>query len=138
MELIIKPVDIWLFRDGRPFLAGEDHDAISIFPPTPFTLQGAIRTKVLVDKGVDLTSFAYQEQPDPDVGYGDNFGKLRLLGPLLAREEDGKWKRLIPVPADLVKVDKRLWLLKPKICRSKRICHQVFKCFGRSGGKLGK
>lgn len=111
MELLIKPVDVWLFRDGRPFLAGEDHDAATIFPPTPFTLQGAIRTKVLVDKGVDFTQF---NSPDPDVGYGDNFGKLRLIGPMLARKkQDGKWERLIPMPADVVKIGKNFSLLKP-------------------------
>jgi len=122
MELIIKPIDVWLFRDGRPFSAGEDHDAATIFPPTPFTLQGAIRTKVLVDKGVDFSQF---KSPEPDVGYGDNFGKLRLIGPMLVRKrQDDKWERLIPMPADVVKVSvedggkkvcERFILLKPKI-----------------------
>jgi len=110
MELLIKPVDVWLFRDGRPFLAGEDHDAATIFPPTPFTLQGAIRTKVLVDKGVDFTQF---NSPDPDVGYGDNFGKLRLIGPMLERKRQDKWERLIPMPADVVKIGDDFTLLKP-------------------------
>ncbi|MEM0303333.1 MAG: type III-B CRISPR module-associated protein Cmr3 [Archaeoglobaceae archaeon] len=120
MELIIKPVDVWLFRDGRPFSAGEDHDAATIFPPTPFTLQGAIRTKVLVDKGVDFTQF---KSLDLDVGYGDKFGKLRLIGPMLARKRQDKWERLIPVPVDLMEVrveddmkriEERFILLKPK------------------------
>ncbi len=110
MELLIKPVDVWLFRDGRPFSAGEDHDAATIFPPTPFTLQGAIRTKVLVDKGVDFTQFT---SPDPDVGYGDNFGKLRLIGPMHARKRQDKWERLIPMPADVVKIGDDFTLLKP-------------------------
>ena len=112
MELIIKPVDVWLFRDGRPFSAGEDHDAATIFPPTPFTLQGAIRTKVLVDKGVDFSQFT---PPDPDVGYGDKFGKLRLIGPMLARKrQDGKWERFIPMPANVVKIGENFALLKPR------------------------
>lgn len=114
MDLIIKPVDVWLFRDGRPFSAGEDHEALSIFPPTPFTLQGAIRTKVLSDKGIDLTGFAKQKNPDPDVGYGENFGKLQLLGPMLVHKKEGKWERLIPMPADVVKVGKEFKLLKPQ------------------------
>jgi CRISPR/Cas system CMR-associated protein Cmr3 (group 5 of RAMP superfamily) len=56
--------------------AGEDHAAETLFPPSPFTLQGAIRTKVLADKGVNLAEFAKngERNPDPDVGYGENFG----------------------------------------------------------------
>ncbi len=113
MQIAIKPVDVWLFRDGKPFVAGEDHLAESAFPPSPFTLQGAIRTKVLVDKGVSLSAFAKACNPDPDVGYGDNFGNLRLLGPLVMRRKGDSWERLIPMPADVVKVGSRYELLRP-------------------------
>ena len=112
MQVAIRPADVWLFRDGKPFTAGEDHIAESTFPPSPFTLQGAIRTKVLADKG-NPSEFARKGQPDPEVGYGDNFGKLRLCGPLLMRCKNGKWERLIPMPADVVKVGKRYELLRP-------------------------
>lgn len=115
MDLLIRPIDVWLFRDGRPFAAGEDHEATTLFPPTPFTLQGAIRTKVLVDKGVDLTEFSRKKQPDSEVGFGDNFGALKLCGPMVARRtQDGKWERLIPVLADVVKVGNEFALLKPQ------------------------
>jgi CRISPR-associated protein Cmr3 len=117
MQIVIRPMDVWLFRDGKPFTAGEDHAAETLFPPSPFTLQGAIRTKVLVDKGVNLAEFAKngERNPDPDVGYGDYFGKLRLRGPLLMRCKDGKWERLIPMPADVVKVGNRYELLRPNL-----------------------
>jgi CRISPR-associated protein Cmr3 len=113
VQIAIRAVDVWLFRDGKPFTAGEDHIAESAFPPLPFTLQGAIRTKVLADKGVNLSEFASKGQPDPEVGYGENFGKLRLRGPLLMRYKDCKWERLIPMPADVVKVGDRYGLLRP-------------------------
>ena len=113
MQIVIRQVDVWLFRDGKPFTAGEDHIAESTFPPSPFTLQGAIRTKVLTDKGINLSGFACQRKPDPDVGYGDNFGKLRLCGPLLMCRKNGEWERLIPMPADVVKVGERYELLRP-------------------------
>jgi len=115
MQIVIRPMDVWLFRDGKPFTAGDDHAAETLFPPSPFTLQGAIRTKVLANKGVNLAEFAKngERNPDPDVGYGDNFGKLRLCGPLLMRCKDGKWERLIPMPADVVKVGNRYELLRP-------------------------
>jgi CRISPR-associated protein Cmr3 len=117
MQIVIRPMDVWLFRDGKPFRAGEDHAAETLFPPSPFTLQGAIRTKVLVDKGVNLAEFAKngERNPDPEVGYGDYFGKLRLLGPLLMRCKDGKWERLIPMPTDVVKVGNRYELLRPNL-----------------------
>ena len=124
MQILIRPVDVWLFRDGRPFRAGEDHLAVSLFPPTPFTLQGAIRTKALVDKGIDVHDFVQyvkQNKPypeAPEIGFGDNFGDLRLLGPLLARRNDGYWERLLPMPADVtvLKDDKtqRFALLRPE------------------------
>jgi CRISPR-associated protein Cmr3 len=117
MQIVIRPMDVWLFRDGKPFTAGEDHAAETLFPPSPFTLQGAIRTKVLADKGVNLAEFAKngERNPDPDVGYGENFGKLRLRGPLLMRCKDGKWERLIPMPTDVVKVGNRYELLRPNL-----------------------
>jgi CRISPR-associated protein Cmr3 len=117
MQIVIRPMDVWLFRDGKPFRAGEDHAAETLFPPSPFTLQGAIRTKVLLDKGVNLAEFAKngERNPDPEVGYGDYFGKLRLLGPLLMRCKDGKWERLIPMPTDVVKVGNRYELLRPNL-----------------------
>ncbi len=113
MQFCIRPVDVWLFRDGRPFTAGEDHTAETLFPPSPFTMQGAIRAKVLADKGVDFTVFARDGQPDPDVGYGENYSRLRLFGPLLMCYRDGRWERLIPAPADLVKQGNALLLLRP-------------------------
>jgi len=112
MQIAIKPIDVWLFRDGKPFTAGEDHIAESTFPPSPFTLQGAIRTKILADKGV-LSQFASQEKPDPDVGYSDNFGNLRLCGPLLMYRKNNEWERLIPMPADVVKAGEHYKLLRP-------------------------
>ena len=47
------------------------------------------------------------------IAAGDNFGKLRLCGPLLMRRKDGRWERLIPMPADVVKVGNRYELLRP-------------------------
>lgn len=51
MRLFIRPVDVWLFRDGKPFDAASDHRARSLFPPYPSTMQGVIRSKALVHLG---------------------------------------------------------------------------------------
>lgn len=107
MRLIIEPVDVWLFRDGRPFAAGEDHWASSLFPPTPFTMQGVIRSKILLDSEADLADYVHnptaytvsQQIGGPGLGYG----QLQLDGPYLARRENGTWVRYYPLPADLVR-----------------------------------
>jgi CRISPR-associated protein Cmr3 len=49
----IAPLDTLFFRDGRPFVAGEGTDAYSVFPPTPLTLQGLIRSKLLAKRRPD-------------------------------------------------------------------------------------
>jgi CRISPR-associated protein Cmr3 len=54
MHLLLEAVDVWLFRDGRPFDAGSDHRADSLFPPYPSVMQGVIRSHHLVVKNVDL------------------------------------------------------------------------------------
>lgn len=45
--LLLEPQDVWVFRDGRPFDAGEQRAHRSVFPPFPPTVQGALRAAVL-------------------------------------------------------------------------------------------
>lgn len=98
MALFLSPVDVWLFRDGRPFDAGDDHYARSLFPPYPSVIQGAIRSHHLVVKGVDLRDKRAIEEA---VGSGENFGSLRMRGPFIVRREaDGRLTRFFPAPAD--------------------------------------
>ena len=106
MRLIIEPSDVWLFRDGKPFRAGEDHWAGSRFPPTPLTMQGVIRSKILLDSDTDLVQYA--NMPDATDVYniigsaGPNYGVMNLRGPYLARKENDTWTRYYPSPADLL------------------------------------
>jgi CRISPR-associated protein Cmr3 len=121
MRVFIEPSDVWLFRDGRPFSAGTDHWAHSLFPPTPFTIQGLVRSKVLLDS--DLSVEAYRRRvPEAQtlieqIGWGgDDFGHLRLLGPYVAKRDavDGKLVRHYPVPADVVRLGSgKLEILAP-------------------------
>lgn len=48
----IEADDVLMFRDGRPFTAGESHVIQSLFPPSPLTLQGALRSYILNQAGV--------------------------------------------------------------------------------------
>ncbi len=106
--LILQPHDVVLFRDGKPFSAGVDSRARSIFPPSPFTVQGAIRSRVLFSSAVDPADFA-TSSTDPAVaelrdligGPRGGYGKLLLRGPFLAKRRDGQWTRYFSAPADI-------------------------------------
>lgn len=106
MRLVIEPSDTWLFRDGKPFRAGEDHWAGSRFPPTPLTIQGVIRSKILLDSDTDLR--AYAENPSETAiyaqigGKGRDYGALKIRGPYLAHKKNAEWTRYYPAPADLL------------------------------------
>ncbi|MER3417517.1 MAG: hypothetical protein C4297_15140, partial [Gemmataceae bacterium] len=84
-DLILEQHDVWLFRDGRPFTAGEDIRARSLFLPTPFTVQGAIRARVLFSSSVSPADYA-GPNPSPKaqdlrrrIGVpGQDYGQLRL------------------------------------------------------------
>lgn len=102
MRIFIEPSDVLLFRDGRPFAAGEDHRAVSLFPPMPLTMQGVIRSKVLADKGIDYVAYAQGKVPVSEIGYGDDYGQLLLRGPFVAREVNGQVVRYFTLPADVV------------------------------------
>lgn len=117
--LEIRPQDVWLFRDGKPFSAGEDHSAHSMFPPTPLTVQGAIRQKISVSLGVSLwqyknaskgkTSTKEAEQAVTYIGkHGDmsDFGNFDMRGPFVSLRTDTATMPLFPVPADLLKHNK--------------------------------
>ncbi len=116
--LVIHPHDVLLFRDGRPFSAGTDVRARSLFPPTPFTIQGAIRARVLFSSRVSPADYAHgrreaQQLRDligpPHGGYGE----LRLKGPFLARRENDRWVRYFTAPADIVGIRGSYRFLQP-------------------------
>ncbi len=103
-HLFIQPMDVLLFRDGRPFSAGSDHHAESMFPPYPSVIQGAIRSYQLARLGVDLHNRADIENV---VGKPNTYGSLHLRGPFLAKKDSqGKITRYFPQPADAQKVSR--------------------------------
>lgn len=115
MQLFLEPVDVWLFRDGKPFDAGSDHRARSLFPPSPYVVQGVIRSHHLVVKGVDLRN---RQAIEAAVGTVEDFRDLRLRGPFIAKKEgqnDGT-VRYFPVPANVIPDEKAggYRLLRPR------------------------
>ncbi|MGH2507744.1 MAG: type III-B CRISPR module-associated Cmr3 family protein, partial [Ktedonobacteraceae bacterium] len=46
MRIFLEPNEPLLFRTGLPFDAGENGYADTLFPPTPDTIQGALRAAI--------------------------------------------------------------------------------------------
>ena len=123
MWIFIKPLDVLMFRDSKPFTGGESHRAKSLFPPSPSTFYGAIRAKILSDalsrKGLDFKDY-YLQNPDLKEiiceigapGYKDKDeikGKIKIKGPFLAKGDEV----YLPVPADLLEKKDRGVPLSP-------------------------
>jgi CRISPR-associated protein Cmr3 len=100
--LFLEPLDVWMFRDGRPFDAGQAHRAESRFPPLPLTVQGALRAYHLAVVRRDVP-FEDTAAVEAAVGPADGWGPLRMCGPFLARRTpNGRVERLFPPPSDAV------------------------------------
>lgn len=118
MQIFIEPSDVLLFRDGRPFSAGEGHRARSLFPPTPNTIQGVIRSKVLADRcgryqqykdgcnscSEQNTCTIPQEIGRPASAGQGSYGDMHLKGALIAKYHYSKLTAYFPIPADIVQV----------------------------------
>lgn len=120
-QVFIEPSDVLLFRDGRPFSAGEGHRARSIFPPTPNTMQGVIRSKVLSDRCGRYETYkngcnGCEKQsnctiPDeigrPAQNGRGSYGNLQIRGAIISKYEKPKLTAYFPVPADVVEVKEK-------------------------------
>lgn len=104
--IFIEPNDVLMFRDSRPFAAGVNFTARSMFPPHPRTMQGVIRSHILEAQGADL--YAYDSgRGDPvlvqALGQPDSWGTLKLSGPFVAKMTDkNTTERYFRAPFDLL------------------------------------
>jgi CRISPR-associated protein Cmr3 len=130
--LFIEPADVWFFRDGRPFVAGEGHTAQTTFPPSPLTVQGALRSLILSNENVDWEDFWNQrgkaaQEMGKRIGYPlekgvrpASLGQFKMQGPFVGRwVESGKGYRaelLTPLPLDTFyrQADEKWQALQPK------------------------
>ena len=121
MWVWLEPMDVLMFRDSRPFASGETHRARSLFPPSPLTFQGALRTALLSHKLArhnlalaDFTPFlrAREKAHNPDLdqivqalGDANQFGSFRMIGPFVAYKDpkDLAVKEVFfPIPYDVL------------------------------------
>lgn len=111
--LFLQALDVWLFRDGRPFNAQGDRRAESLFPPPPSVIQGALRTHYLFHKGVDVRD---KSAIRALVGDATDYRDLRLRGPFIAIQDKRtqKVERLFPLPANALVTEGGCQLLWPQ------------------------
>jgi CRISPR-associated protein Cmr3 len=109
MWLFVKPIDTVCCLDSRPFTAGENGTARTVFPPRPATFYGALRSELIAAHGKGFADFhRLEDQPDPDLpeaGTPRRMGTLRLHGTCLAEfdELSETIHGLFPSPAHLVR-----------------------------------
>ncbi len=105
-RLCLTPLDTLFFRESRPFDTIGGTELISVFPPSPRTVLGALRTAIGDALGADWNQF--RDNVDyalPDgrklremIGYADNLGNLSLDGLCLSLNGE----RLYPLPLFLM------------------------------------
>ena len=115
MEWNISPLDTFFFRGPQPLIRGEFTFLRSIFPPTPQTSQGFVRTAILKSKCKNIQLYSRSQCHNcsdtkvcllPDT-IGDpkdrrKPGKISLRGPYLMQLHGGRVRRLFPSPCDLI------------------------------------
>ncbi|MEJ5369570.1 MAG: type III-B CRISPR module-associated Cmr3 family protein [Bryobacteraceae bacterium] len=99
--LFLEPVDVLFFRANKSFGDPGSYGE-SLVPPWPSVAAGALRSRILVDSGLDLARFAHALDPHPELGTPYEPGTFRLCALQLAlRRTDGAVEPLYPMPADL-------------------------------------
>lgn len=101
----VRPLDVLYLRGNRLFGEAGEH-AEAVMPPWPSLVAGALRSRILVDRGVDLARFARgAEIEDPDVarvmGTPQRPGSFRVGALAVARCKGESVEVFAPPPADL-------------------------------------
>src|SRR5690625_7998848 len=103
--LFLDPVDILLFRGNRLFGEPGSHGD-ALVPPWPSVVAGALRSRMLVDEGMDLTRFAANEIDHPELGSPAQPATFAVTGLYLARLQPNRppqeCEMLMTAPSDLV------------------------------------
>jgi len=110
MRLFIEPSEPLLFRTGRPFDAGQNNFAESMFPPTPETLQGAVRATIASYWNPKKNIAAAFDDPKLTTLIGDHkgCGRFRVTGMSLGqyrKDQPETVERLFIPPAHIRRVD---------------------------------
>ncbi len=116
-HLFIRPLDVWLFRNGKSFNAGSDHRAETVFPPLPTVLQGAIRTHYIELHG-GIPAYLHGQLPDVITKIGKKGepppASFQIRGGFLAQYKDKQLTCYVPLPAHVYLDDDIYRLLEPE------------------------
>ncbi|MGQ9635854.1 MAG: type III-B CRISPR module-associated Cmr3 family protein [Bryobacteraceae bacterium] len=108
MHYLLEPLDVALFRDGRPFSPGEMLRARPIGPvPMPRTVYGALRGLILQHNGISLNDFQHGKINSDlagVLGTPERTGELRIRGPFLGISSEDVDRLLLPCPADFARI----------------------------------
>ena len=100
--VFLEPLDV-LFLRGNKLFGDPGSYGESLMPPWPSVAAGALRSRMLVDAGIDLASFARGQATHPALGEPDKPGPFTVTAFHLARRfTDGRVEALYSPPADLV------------------------------------
>lgn len=113
-SIFIEPSDVWLFRDGRPFAAADQTRAASIFPPTPRTIQGVLRSAFIAQQNKRFDGSDWDDVFKKQLGTTQDFGTLKMKGVVLAGRTGQVIQKFFPHPADLVEFKDGWQVLKPQ------------------------
>lgn len=110
---VIEPLDIVSIRDGRSFDAGGASLARALWPPSPWTVLGAIRARLVMARGQDpreYGGFGWKSGANPPahleecirlLGRPEDFPTFQI-GPVLLERQDGTI--LFPAPLDILSI----------------------------------
>ncbi len=101
-SLFLEPLDV-LFLRGNKLFGDPGSYGESLVPPWPSVAAGALRSRMLVDDGVDLAAFARGEVNHPALGTPAKPGAFTIAAFQLARRlASGQVEALLAPPADLI------------------------------------
>lgn len=108
-SLFIEPLDVLILRGNKLFADAGSHGE-ALMPPWPSVAAGALRSRMLIDAGIDPAAFAASSasiEPELAAALGNvaQPGSFRIAHFGLARRagagEDPLFEALLPLPADI-------------------------------------
>ncbi len=118
MRIFIEPGESLMFRTGRPFEAGESNFAESLFPPTPETLQGALRAAIATHWDPDLNKAFAKPELTALIGDRTSYGCFRITSITLGRYGTStpvSIERLFPSPSHILCDEQGKLRLQPEL-----------------------
>lgn len=99
--VFIEPLDV-LFPRGNKLFGDAGSFGEALIPPWPSAVAGALRSRMLVDAGIDLGAFAAGKVKHEALGGGGEPGPFSIAAFTVARRTaNGHVEILMPPPADL-------------------------------------